>query len=88
MTIMKSPSQTQSTSNTNPATLSNSMLQALYSNAEFPVLPTSTMTNTSPESAAVKRKRLSRILDSAIAIIDGDDLNPIKASTTHQRTLQ
>jgi hypothetical protein len=86
---MKSPSQTQSTSNTNPATLSNSMLKAFYSNAEFPaILPTSTMTNTSPESAAVQRKRLSRILDSAIAIIDGDDLNPIKTSTTHQRPLQ
>jgi hypothetical protein len=95
---MKSPPQAQNT-NTHPTTLSNSMLQALFSsNAESPFLP-STMTNTSPESQAVQQRRsLLMILDlsialmdedddlilhSAIALIDGDDLNPTKASTTH-----
>jgi hypothetical protein len=57
------------------------------------------MTNTSPDSEAVQqRKKLLMILDfsialmeedddliidSVIALFDGDDLNPIKTSTTH-----
>jgi hypothetical protein len=47
-TTMKSPPQTQNTS-IHPTTLSNRMLQALFSNAESPFLPR-TVTNTSPES--------------------------------------
>jgi hypothetical protein len=87
ITIMQSPSQTQSTStNTNLATLSNSMLQVLSSsNAEdFPVFPI-TMTITSPASEAVQRERLLMILDAAIALVDDDifdfDLN--KAPDSH-----
>jgi hypothetical protein len=35
-----------------------------------------------------ERERLRMTIDSAIALIDGDDFSPIKASTTHQRPLQ
>lgn len=86
---MKSPSQTQSTS-IRPITLSYSMLQALASNADSPVLPR-TMTNTSPESETSKRRKLHMILDAAIALLDVDDFKPTtkaSASTTHQLPLQ
>jgi hypothetical protein len=72
---MKSPSQTQRTS-IHPTTLSSSVLQALASNAEAPVLP-GTMTNTSSESEAVQKRRLLRmIVDSAIALLDFEDFHP------------
>jgi hypothetical protein len=73
---MKSPSQTQSTS-IHPETLSNSsMLLALAGNADPPVLP-GTMTNTSPESEAVRKRRTLRmIVDSAIALLDFEDFHP------------
>jgi hypothetical protein len=90
-TTMKSPSQTQSiNTSTHPITLSNSFLQALpSSNVESLVFPT-TMTNTTPpESEAVQQRiRLHMILDSAIAVIDDEDLCPTESSTTHQCPLQ
>jgi hypothetical protein len=82
---MKSSPQTQSTS-THPTNLTNSILQALSSSDEdedSPVIPTITLTNTSPESEALqKRRRLRRILDSAIALIDSDDVDFIESFTT------
>jgi hypothetical protein len=89
-TTMKSPSQTQNTS-TNPTTLTSSSLQALAGSnggdpPDFPI----NMTNTaSPESEAVhRRRRLRMILNSAIALLDDDDFDPIESPTTHQRLLQ
>jgi hypothetical protein len=86
---MKSSSQTQSTS-THPTNLTSSILQALSGIDEdenSPVLPI-IMTNTSPESDALQqRRRLRRILDSAIALIDSDDFDPIESSTTPMQPL-
>jgi hypothetical protein len=91
---MKSPSQTQSTSNDTsiyPLTVSNSIREALSGNTlESPVFPPITvMTETTPQSETVeRRRRLRMILDSAIAIVDGgDDLDPMESSTTKQQQL-
>jgi hypothetical protein len=80
----QSQSQTQSTS-TPPVTLSDILMQqALSSNAESPVLP-STTTKISPESkAAERRKRLLMILDLATDLIESEDFDAIESSTTHQ----
>jgi hypothetical protein len=85
---MKSPSQSQNTNttpNTTPTTLRNSLLQAWARNSEdFPVFPIS-MTNTSPESEAVKRERLLMILDAAIALVDDNsfDFDPNDNPESH-----
>jgi hypothetical protein len=90
---MKASSQTQNT-NTHPINLTNSILQALSGSDEdededededSSVLPI-IMPNTSPHQseALQRRKRLRRILDSAIALIDEDDFDPIESSTTYQ----
>jgi hypothetical protein len=65
---MKSPSNTQNTPDNNLNVVDTAS-----------VLPTSTRTNTSSpaESEAVRRERLRVILDFAIAVIDGDDFEPI-----------
>jgi hypothetical protein len=42
------------------------------------------MANTSsPESEAVRRRRLREILDFALAVIDSDDFDLNESSTTH-----
>jgi hypothetical protein len=83
---MKSPSDAQNTS-TNPTNLNNSILQALSSSnvVDTSVLP---ITMTPHESAAVRRRRLRMILDSAIALIDSDDFDPIDSSMAHPQPLQ
>jgi hypothetical protein len=46
-----------------------------------------TVTNTSPESeeAVQQRRRLRKmIIDSAMAVLSGDDFDPIESPTTHQ----
>jgi hypothetical protein len=75
-------------------TLSNSiLLRALSgSNVESPVSPI-TMTNTSPESEAVQRRRRLRVIvASAIAVLDGHEFDPIDPMesfpTTHQQLPQ
>jgi hypothetical protein len=89
---MKSPSDTQNTSEstfTNLTTSSNSILQAALSSSKVVdtslVLPPNTKTNTSsPESEAVRRERLRVILDFAIAVIDSDDPDLIEPCTALQ----
>jgi hypothetical protein len=85
---MKFSSDAQNTI-TNPPTLSNSTLQALLSGnlVDTLVLPV-TMTQTSPESAEVRRERLRMIIDSAIAMIDSGDFDPIKSSTANPQPPQ
>jgi hypothetical protein len=71
---MKSPSNTEKTSDNN---LTNPQVAALSNGNAVntaSVLPTSTRMNTSsPESEAVRREILRVILDFAIAVIDSDD---------------
>jgi hypothetical protein len=60
------------------------MLQALPSNEESPALPI-TMTNISPESKAVQRRRdLLTILDFATELIESEDFDAIESFTTQQ----
>jgi hypothetical protein len=87
---MKTPSQTQSTT-TSPTFLANSILGTLSSSnggndsLVFPI----TMTNASSESEALqKRRKLRMILTSAIALLDGDDFDPIELPTMHQQLSQ
>jgi hypothetical protein len=74
---MNSPPLAEGAS-TYPITVCNSMLHGLSSNADYPVLPR--------KVNPVQRGRTMRmIIDSAIAILDFDDLddfNPIMTSTT------
>jgi hypothetical protein len=84
---MTSSSQSTQSNSIYPITLSNScMLQALSNNTESPFPPT-TVTNTcSPaaaESEAARRERVTMILTSAIALIDGNDFHPIDRSAMH-----
>jgi hypothetical protein len=60
------------------------LLQAWSRNADFPVFPI-TMTNTSPESEAVKREELLMILDAAMALLDDDnfDFDPNETPESH-----
>jgi hypothetical protein len=83
---MKSPSDAQNTS-TNPSPLTNSILQAFSSSnvVDTSALPI-TMTQTSPESAEVRRRRLHMILDAAIALIDSDEFDPIDSSMAHPQS--
>jgi hypothetical protein len=93
---MKSPSNTQNTSDNNLTNPSNSIRLAALSNSNVvdtpSVLPTSTRTNntSSPaESEAVRRERLRVFLEFAIAVIDSfDDFDPIDSSTTHKSPQQ
>jgi hypothetical protein len=73
---MKSSPQAQSTG-IYTASFSNSIPQSVSINADSQAaFPTTTTTNTSPESQAVKRQRLRMIIESAITLIDDDDFNP------------
>jgi hypothetical protein len=48
------------------------------------ILPVpATHTHTSPESAEVQRERSRTIINSAIAMIDGDDVDAIEPSMAH-----
>jgi hypothetical protein len=60
------------------------MLQALSNDAESPFPPRAVTNTCSPtESEAARRERVTMILTSAIALIDGVDFNPIERSTAH-----
>jgi hypothetical protein len=95
-TTMKPPSQQQSNSNSNsnstyPTTLSNSILEALSSSSVESLAFRINATNTSPateETVQECTRFRNMILESAMALLSGDDFDPIESPTTHQQQKQ
>jgi hypothetical protein len=86
---MKPPSQPQSKStSTYPTTLSNSILEALSSSNVESLAFHINATNPSPaseETVQQRRRFRNMILESAIAVLSGDDFDSIESSTAQQQ---